>query len=176
MWLSIINISIPNLALKFKNFRTLRKMFFCLVTSVGQRKKILSPHEESNLRPSDNVYVDRLMYIPQLCDKCPTKIRLYPPLCFMRPWVVFLTVRRSVAPSIMIHCRWHADSTGSPSQSSSTLTVSPSKSILASKNASSSEGWKKNPVLNKLEYFKVSRHFAVLVHHYGLCDVVWDVP
>ena len=27
-------------------------MFFCLVTSVGQRK-ILSPHEESNLRPSD---------------------------------------------------------------------------------------------------------------------------
>ena len=30
----------------------LRKMFFCLVTSVGQRK-ILSPHEESNLRPSD---------------------------------------------------------------------------------------------------------------------------
>ena len=30
----------------------LRKMFFRLVTSVGQRK-ILSPHEESNLRPSD---------------------------------------------------------------------------------------------------------------------------
>ena len=29
-----------------------RKMFFRLVTSVGQRK-ILSPHEESNLRPSD---------------------------------------------------------------------------------------------------------------------------
>ena len=28
----------------------LRKMFFRLVTSVGQRK-ILSPHEESNLRP-----------------------------------------------------------------------------------------------------------------------------
>ena len=27
-------------------------MFFRLVTSVGQRK-ILSPHEESNLRPSD---------------------------------------------------------------------------------------------------------------------------
>ena len=27
-------------------------MFFLLVTSVGQRK-ILSPHEESNLRPSD---------------------------------------------------------------------------------------------------------------------------
>ena len=30
----------------------LRKMFFRLVTSVGQ-KKILSPHEETNLRPSD---------------------------------------------------------------------------------------------------------------------------
>ena len=30
----------------------LRKMFFRLVMSVGQRK-ILSPHEESNLRPSD---------------------------------------------------------------------------------------------------------------------------
>ena len=30
----------------------LRKMFFRLVTSVGWRK-ILSPHEESNLRPSD---------------------------------------------------------------------------------------------------------------------------
>ena len=30
----------------------LRKMFFRLVTSVGQRK-IPSPHEESNLRPSD---------------------------------------------------------------------------------------------------------------------------
>ena len=30
----------------------LRKMFFRLVTSVGQ-EKILSPHEESNLRPSD---------------------------------------------------------------------------------------------------------------------------
>ena len=30
----------------------LRKMFFRLVTSVGQRK-ILSPHEESNLRPSE---------------------------------------------------------------------------------------------------------------------------
>ena len=27
-------------------------MFFCLVTTVGYRK-ILSPHEESNLRPSD---------------------------------------------------------------------------------------------------------------------------
>ena len=37
------------------NFTTvlkLRKMFFRLVTSVGQRK-ILSPHDESNLRPSD---------------------------------------------------------------------------------------------------------------------------
>ena len=31
---------------------TANKMFFLLVTSVGQRK-ILSPHEESNLRPSD---------------------------------------------------------------------------------------------------------------------------
>ena len=30
----------------------LQKDVFCLVTSVGQRK-ILSPHEESNLRPSD---------------------------------------------------------------------------------------------------------------------------
>ena len=30
----------------------LRKMFFRLVTSVG-KEKILSPHEESNLRPSD---------------------------------------------------------------------------------------------------------------------------
>ena len=30
----------------------LRKMFFRLVTSVGERK-ILGPHEESNLRPSD---------------------------------------------------------------------------------------------------------------------------
>ena len=30
----------------------LRKMFFSLVTGVGWRK-ILSPHEESNLRPSD---------------------------------------------------------------------------------------------------------------------------
>ena len=28
-------------------------MFFCLETSVGQ-KKILSPHEESNLRPLDS--------------------------------------------------------------------------------------------------------------------------
>ena len=37
------------------NFTTvlkLRKIFFRLVTSVGQRK-IQSPHEESNLRPSD---------------------------------------------------------------------------------------------------------------------------
>ena len=37
------------------NFTTvlkLRKIFFRLVTSMGQRK-ILSPHEESNLRPSD---------------------------------------------------------------------------------------------------------------------------
>ena len=34
----------------FKLGEELRKMFFCLVTSVGQRK-ILSPHEESNLRP-----------------------------------------------------------------------------------------------------------------------------
>ena len=33
--------------------KELRKMFFHLVTSVGQRK-ILSPHEESNLRPSDS--------------------------------------------------------------------------------------------------------------------------
>ena len=46
------------LEIKFQtptNFTTvlkLRKMFFRLVTSVGQRK-ILSPHEESNLRPSD---------------------------------------------------------------------------------------------------------------------------
>ena len=38
--------------LSFKHPRKLRKMFFRLVTSVGQRK-ILSPHEESNLRPSD---------------------------------------------------------------------------------------------------------------------------
>ena len=30
-----------------------RKIFFRLVTAVEQRKKILSPHEESNLRPSD---------------------------------------------------------------------------------------------------------------------------
>ena len=29
-----------------------KKMFFRLVTSLGQRN-ILSPHEESNLRPSD---------------------------------------------------------------------------------------------------------------------------
>ena len=36
----------------FKTVLKLRKMFFRLVTSVGQRK-ILSPHEESNLRPSD---------------------------------------------------------------------------------------------------------------------------
>ena len=28
-------------------------MFLRLVTSVGQRKKILSSHKESNLRPSD---------------------------------------------------------------------------------------------------------------------------
>ena len=34
---------------------TLRKMCFCLFTSVGQ-KKILSPHEESNLRPSDSAH------------------------------------------------------------------------------------------------------------------------
>ena len=30
-----------------------KKMFFFFVASVGERKKILSPHEESNLRPSD---------------------------------------------------------------------------------------------------------------------------
>ena len=30
----------------------LEKDIFGLVTSVGQKKKILSPHEESNLRPS----------------------------------------------------------------------------------------------------------------------------
>ena len=30
-----------------------KKMFFLFVASVGERKKILSPHEESNLRPSD---------------------------------------------------------------------------------------------------------------------------
>ena len=35
----------------FKLGEELRKMFFRLITSVGQRK-ILSPHEESNLRPS----------------------------------------------------------------------------------------------------------------------------
>ena len=34
------------------NFNILRKMFFRLVTSVGQ-EKILSPHKESNFRPSD---------------------------------------------------------------------------------------------------------------------------
>ena len=31
----------------------IKKDFFCLVMSVGQRKKILSLHEESNLRPLD---------------------------------------------------------------------------------------------------------------------------
>ena len=141
-------------------------------------------------------YVHRLIYIPQLCNKCPTKIRFYPPLYFMRPWVVFLTVRRSSATGChsgnwlpaclsnplaqLLLVSWFIAGDTQTLQearpSSSTLTVSLSKSILASKNASSSEGWKKNPVLNKLEYFKVSRHFAVLVHHYGLCDVVWDVP
>ena len=30
------------------------RRFFRLVTSVGQRKKMLSLHEESNLRPSDS--------------------------------------------------------------------------------------------------------------------------
>ena len=33
--------------------KELRKMFFHLVTSVAQRK-LLSPHEESNLRPPDS--------------------------------------------------------------------------------------------------------------------------
>ena len=36
----------------FELGQELRKMCFRLVTSVGQRN-ILSPHEESNLRPSD---------------------------------------------------------------------------------------------------------------------------
>ena len=36
----------------FERDEELRKIFFRLVTSVGQRK-ILSHHEESNLRPSD---------------------------------------------------------------------------------------------------------------------------
>ena len=30
----------------------LEKDIFRLITSVGQKKKILSPHDESNLRPS----------------------------------------------------------------------------------------------------------------------------
>ena len=44
----------------------LRKMFFRLVTSVGQ-KKILSPHEESNLRPSD-LCSDALHYAINIAD------------------------------------------------------------------------------------------------------------
>ena len=44
----------------------LRKMFFRLVTSVGQRK-ILSPQEESNLRPSD-LRSDALHYAIDIAD------------------------------------------------------------------------------------------------------------
>ena len=44
----------------------LRKMFFRLVTSMGQ-KKILSPHEESNLRPSD-LCSDALHYAINIAD------------------------------------------------------------------------------------------------------------
>ena len=44
----------------------LRKMFFRLVTSVEQ-KKILSPHEESNLRPSD-LCSDALHYAINIAD------------------------------------------------------------------------------------------------------------
>ena len=44
----------------------LRKMFFRLVTSVGQRK-ILSPHEESNLWPSD-LCSDALHYAINIAD------------------------------------------------------------------------------------------------------------
>ena len=32
----------------------LKKDVFCLVRSVGQKKKIMSSHEESNFRPSDS--------------------------------------------------------------------------------------------------------------------------
>ena len=35
-------------------FENRERCFFRFVTSVGQRKKILSPHEEPNLRPSDS--------------------------------------------------------------------------------------------------------------------------
>ena len=34
--------------------KEIEKDVFRLVTSVGERKKILSPHEESSLRPSDS--------------------------------------------------------------------------------------------------------------------------
>ena len=50
----------------FELVEELRKMFFRLVTSVGQRK-ILSPHEESNLRPSD-LRSDALHYAIDIAD------------------------------------------------------------------------------------------------------------
>ena len=39
----------------FELSKEIKEDVFCLVTSIGQRKKILSPDEESNLRPSDSV-------------------------------------------------------------------------------------------------------------------------
>lgn len=142
-------------------------------------------------------YVHRLIYIPQLCNKCPTKIRFYPPLYFMRPWVVFLTVRRSSATGChsgnwlpaclsnplaqLLLVSWFiAGDTQTLQEARPSLPLLSQWARLSlyllQKTPARLKAEKKNPVLNKLEYFKVSRHFAVLVHHYGLCDVVWDVP
>ena len=40
--------------ISFKLGKEIEKDVFHLFTSVGQKKKILSPHEESNLRPLDS--------------------------------------------------------------------------------------------------------------------------
>ena len=41
--------------LSFELSKEIEKDVFHLVTSMGQRKKILSPHKELNLRPSDSM-------------------------------------------------------------------------------------------------------------------------
>ena len=41
--------------LSFELSKEIEKDVFHLVTSTGQRKKILSPHKELNLRPSDSM-------------------------------------------------------------------------------------------------------------------------
>ena len=51
-WVVKIKQRLIRTKLSLRTIIVIRKMFFRLVTSVGQWK-ILSPHEESNLRPSD---------------------------------------------------------------------------------------------------------------------------